>query len=356
VGQVPPRGNDTGQRPQQPQQPANRENDRNHNREGDRARQGNEAEGAARPAAAARQKRKTPVNKLTLYMRGVAVLALLIIGGVGVYKGRAMLNAKEGEPKIAQVPDDGKSPEFKPVEGKPSTVKPLEPGSAVPSFSPNVNTAKPGDKPGDAKKPSALLAALNKEKEKSGAAPVVDAKPTVEKKSSGLGGFKFGDKNKREEKPVKPAKPALASPAESGSGYSLSDTNPSTSSNGEYSAAPAAPTEYGGYGDPSAPNASGPIVTKPAKPASKLPRGVDYGATGDTPAYSLNDTPSATEGYSAGDANPAVVTTPNEGGYEGVAEAPVVDPAAAAKPKALSGLGSPPKNPLPKTSSGLGTT
>ena len=98
-----------------------RDNERNANREADDE---DEAEAESASTTSRARGRQAPVNKLNMYMRAVAVVALLIIGGVGVYKGRNMLASKETGPKIAKVKDPTK---FEPVDPKPAEAKPATP-------------------------------------------------------------------------------------------------------------------------------------------------------------------------------------------------------------------------------------
>lgn len=247
-----------------------------------------------------RRGRSTPVAKLNMYMRGVAVAALLIVGGVGVYQGRNMLATKETGPKIAKVKPDE---EAKPGEGK--TGEPAKAATAPPasgySFSPTEKSPKPAAK-SSAPKTSALLAALNKEKEKAGAPASTETNPTGgERKKPGLSGFKFG--GKKEE-------PAENEPAQSDGAYSLNDAEP----------APA----YESYSDDA-----------PEPPGSG--------------GYSFSDDSAGSVGDDAGDA--LAVVEEGDGSYG----SDPVPPSAGARPDAFSGLRSPPSNSIGDASDALDT-
>lgn len=329
MAQQVPRRNDPGHQ-------GGRDNERNANRE-DEEEDEAEAESASPPA---RRGRQAPVNKLNMYMRAVAVVALLIIGGVGVYKGRNMLATKETGPKIAKVKDPTK---FEPVDPKPVEVKPGDAKageSPKPSaFSSNTGS-KTADKSKDPKKSSALLDALNKEKEKKGSTPSSDSKLSTDKKS-GLGGFKFGGNKKKEEE--RPADPRPAAPRGE---YSISDPVAVVDTGDGYTGDSPATDDSTGYTDGEgaiAENDGG--YASPRKPA--------------TGGFSLSDSAGEPAGNSAGDeqppegAEPAVEPVPaapsfgSSGGFADRAK-----PAASSAPGSFrdggpKGFSSPPKNTIP---------
>jgi uncharacterized repeat protein (TIGR01451 family) len=320
VAQQVPRRNDPGHQ-------GGRDNERNANRDADDEDEA-EAESASTPAP--RRGRQGPVNKLNMYMRAVAVVALLIIGGVGVYKGRNMLAAKDTGPKIAKVKDPTKS---EPVDSKPIEVKPGD-AKAGESPKPGAFTSNTGStKNKDPKKPSALLDALNKEKEKKGPALSSDSKTGNDKKP-GLSGFKLGG-NKKEDKP------AGDKPSASGTRFSVSDPVPTVDAGEGYSADPPATDESTGYtGDEGSVAADdGGAEASPRKPASRLG------------GFSLNDDTAGPADDSAGDQQPPEETdatgpvppAPSFAANGGFADR--------AKPPASStgpnGIGSPLRNTLP---------
>jgi uncharacterized repeat protein (TIGR01451 family) len=256
-------------------------------------------------------------NKLKLYMRGVAVLALLIIGGVGVYKGRAMLGTKPAVPDIADVsgekPGDSKPGDAK-TTAKPAAAKPVEPGKTVPSLAANTGASKLSEKPDAPKKPAF---GGNFGKDKPTVAPAsaaVTTKPGDEKKPGG-GGFKFGGPK------TEKAKPALARPQDTASEYSLDDSAPATSPKKKFGNGSATTTKLTDEGD----------------------------------GYAGTDTPAGDDGYGGGDATPAAPIVDGDDPIDGYGDLVPTAPAelpSGSRPKGLAGTGAPPKNTIPKASAG----
>jgi uncharacterized repeat protein (TIGR01451 family) len=284
------------------------------------------------------------VNKLNMYMRAVAVVSLLIVGGVGVYKGRNMLATKETGPRIAKVkePSEPKAGEGKPGESKSTGTKPAgaKADPVKPSaFAPNTGSAKHSAP----KKTSALLAALNKEKEKAketekeSSSPPAEAKADSDKKP-GLSGFKFGGSKKGSKKKDED-QPAETGPAGSGQ-YSLGDPLPAVEAGNGYSAGPPAADDSAGYA-----GGEGTVVENnggyesPRKPA---PRSGGYSLNDDTaePADdSAGGEPPPEEAETAAEPIPAAPSFGASGGFADRARA-----AASAASSGSQGFSSPPKN------------
>ena len=186
---------------QPPRRDPGHQSGRDHERNNPDEEDEEESEGESGSATPQRRGRRAPTNKLNMYMRAVAVVALLIVGGVGVYKGRTMFSAKETGPKIAKVKDPTK---FEAVDPKPTEVKPADgkteaspkAGSSTkpPSFTANSSSFGTSKKSSDdtKKKPSALMNALNKEKQEKGGVAAASPPSGSDSKKFGLGGYKFG--------------------------------------------------------------------------------------------------------------------------------------------------------------------
>jgi uncharacterized repeat protein (TIGR01451 family) len=277
---------------------ANRENDRD-------KRENRQAEAATRATPRARRQ---PANKLSLYTRGVAVLALLVVGGVGVYKGRSMLAGKVATPETADAAKSGDA-------GKPAD--------------PTVAKAADTTKPGDVAKPSAALAGIDKAHLSTPAGSGTSTASATDKKP-GVSKFKFGEKAGGQlsdtSKPEKP-KPSF--------GKLKGNSLPK---NELPAAASAALADTSDYGSPS----ENPAVATPDSQYGA------YGASSPAPVASNNvsddygspSTPSM-PAYGSGDAAASVAASPpasyGSGGYDAAPAAGVSQPAPSTAPPAQPG-------------------
>jgi uncharacterized repeat protein (TIGR01451 family) len=201
------------------------------------------------------------MKKLNMYMRAVAVTSLLVVGGVGVYKGRAMLGKKD-DAQVADKAAASQQEDAKTGEG---------------------TTAAAADNP-DAKPTASALAAV-----KDKAASATDTKKSNDKAAK-LGSFKFGgfgnktgDKSATDANSTEKRTPATTASADRAGGYSLSDSPAeATPEDNQYaaSAPPAAPA-LGGYGGDYGAAEAAPVTdagAPPEAPAMASENASGYGA------------------------------------------------------------------------------
>jgi uncharacterized repeat protein (TIGR01451 family) len=294
------------------------------------------------------------MKKLNLYMRAVAVTSLIVVAGVGVYKGRNMLAAKD-KPAVADA-------------------------TAAAGASPTATDATTATGAGAAPKSSAPASKAGKSTANTAASKAKSAAPAGSKAAK-LGGFKFGSFGKSGEKAKSTAteSPAAAAPAaestaaDTGS-YNLNDTPaPVTAPTEEqYAAATPDAAASGGFGAtgyepaPYGDTAAAPTVVgeaAPADPTLANDNTASYSENGQEPAApvaapygdvpygdtSAQDTYAASEPTLAGSDNPAAAPstslppdqlptygTGDTGGYAATNEPSPAVPSVAASEASLS--------------------
>jgi len=253
---------------------------------------------------------KRPVKNLNLYMRAVAVLALLVIGAVGVYKGRSMLGAgdKETGPKLAKAKPDAKTSDAnKDASSKPSLSSKFVPKENKPSSA--TSTTKPGTS-----KPSSLSASFDNRSTTTSTGSSASKSSLTDKKPSSLDKFKFSGSFGKKDDATSPTREQGTS---RGGQYSLSDS--SNVPDSEYSAGTPEPEtdDYSGRYGASPSSIANNSKSRPS-PAIVGDEDSEYGTVQETTPpeskYAASDSPD----YSQPD---AIVGVPPLGGSERPAKA-----------------------------------
>lgn len=185
------------------------------------------------------------MQNLNLYMRAVAVTALIVVGGVGVYKGRGMMSAKADPAKA----DAAKTETGESATASTNASESAASATAVSSdVTPNIAKIEASDKT-SVPKPSAF----GKKSSTSSDANDTAASGSEKKASK----FKFGSFGKSEGKAAdsgEPAEPRLGTASSRRKSAGLSDAPPGESKFNEYAAvvadATGATENAGGYAAP----------------------------------------------------------------------------------------------------------